>query len=155
MKKFINTASLLTFLVVVLLDCGTAYFFKFAIKKIITGERSGTAILFAVMMAFALFIAIKVTIDQCKTGVEFHKDACVFNGIDSDNRFVYDDIKSVDIEKDEKISFIKNFTDRSGLLKIETREGRIHILNLGTLSRKRLLTIKKQISMRLHQNDTQ
>lgn len=149
MKKFINTASVLTFLVIAALDCGVAYFLKFAIEEIGTGENIGVAVVFAAMMAFALFVALKVTIDQCKAGVEFHEKECVFNGMDSDNTFPYQDIVKVQIEKDEKVSFIKNFLDKSALIKLETTDGRIHIINLGTLSRRRLAQIKQQIELRM------
>lgn len=149
MKNFINTASILTLLVVAALDCGVAYFFKFAVKKIITGEDTGIAVLFAVMMAFALFVAIKVTIDQFRTGIEFREKECIFNGLDSDNTFPYAAIIKVETEKDEKVSFIKNFIDKSGFIKIETTDGRIHIINLGTLSKRRLMEIKTQIELRI------
>lgn len=149
MKKFINTASMLTFLVIALLDCGVAFFFIFAMKEIIKGERTGVAALFTVMMLFALFIAIKVTLDQCKTGVEFHTTQCIFNNLDSDNSFPYSEIKKVETEKDEKVSFIKNFIDRSALLKITTKNGRVHIINLGTLSRRRLERLRRQIELRI------
>lgn len=151
MKKIINTASLLTIAIVLALDLGVAFFFKFAIKQFFKGQTSGTAVVFAVMMAFALFVAVKVTIDQIKTGVEFYDDKCVFNSLDSDNTFFYSEIVQVDTEKDEKISLIKNFLDRSGLLKIKTSEGRIHIINLGTLSKRRLQKIKLMIEQYMPQ----
>lgn len=100
------------------------------------------------MMIFALIVAIKVTINQFKTGIEFNDDKCVFNALDSDNEFAYKDIVKIDIRKDDKASFIKNFIDRYGCISLTMVDGRIHTITLGLIPRKKLVEIKKQIEMR-------
>ena len=147
MKKFINTVSIITAAVVTIYDIGTLWLTSSVIIKL-AKEPSGKGYIFLIMLVFAVFIAIKITVEQIKTGIEFKENECEFNGLDSDNIFKYSEITKVTIEKDEKVSFIKNLSDKSGFINLEMNDGKIHVINLGTISRKKLIMIKKQIEMR-------
>lgn len=147
MKKFINTTSIITAFVVLLLDISIVAFLILCAQKMMA-QVSSAGIIFAVMMVFAAIVAIRVTINQFKTGIEFKDDKCVFNALDSDNEFSYSDIEKIEIQKDDKISFKKNFIDRYGYIALTTANGRIHTITLGLVTRKKLIKIKQQIEMR-------
>lgn len=147
MKKFINTTSIITAVVVLLLDISIVAFLVLCTQKMME-QVNASGVIFAVMMVFAAIVAIKVTANQFKTGIEFEDDKCVFNALDSDNEFFYKDIEKIEIQKDDKISFTKNFIDRYGHIALTMSDGRIHTITLGLVTRKKLVKIKEQIEMR-------
>lgn len=148
MKKFINTTSIITFAVTLLIDAAVAWLAYFAVEKVME-KVSFVSVIFLCALIIAVFVVIKMTIDLFKVGVEFNDEDFVFNALDCDNTFKYNEVKQISIEKDEKISFVKNFTDRYGYMSLEMNDGKIHTITLGLISMRKLKAIKEQIEMRM------
>lgn len=148
MKKFINTTSIITFAVTLLIDAAVAWLAYFAVEKVME-KVSFVSVIFLCALIIAVFVVIKMTIDLFKVGVEFNDEDFVFNAFDCDNTFKYNEVKQISIEKDEKISFVKNFTDRYGYMSLEMNDGKIHTITLGLISMRKLKAIKEQIEMRM------
>lgn len=151
MKKFIRTTSPISAGTTLLLDASAIGLFIAALIKLIQNYETKT-LLFLGLLAFGVFVALKVTIDQLRTGVEFHEKECVFNSLDDDNTFRYDEITQVKTSKDDQISFTKNFVDRSGYISIELKSGKKAVIQLMLISSKKLACIKDEIILRMEQS---
>ena len=109
--KFFRIISPVTLAVVIVLDVAIVAFAAFSVKKLLYFANF-YAILFGICEVFALVMAVLVTKDVVTQGIKFGAAQLEFTNLDKDNVFSYDEILSVETQKDKKASLVKNFRDR-------------------------------------------
>lgn len=81
-------------------------------------------------------------------GVKFGENEFEFTAIDENGTFKYDEIKSVKGEKDNSVSFKKNFIDRFSHICIETTDGSTTTIDLGLTTTNKLNKVVNEIKAR-------
>ncbi|MGN0522412.1 MAG: hypothetical protein ACI4IQ_07230 [Eubacterium sp.] len=147
-EKFIRVLSPITCAVVAVLDIAVIGYGIFAVEKVIE-QRSMRAIFFAAVEVLAIIVAILVTKEILSNGVVFREDEMEFTGIDENNLFDYSEIVSVETEKDEKASLVKNFTDRQSKVILTLKDEKVVTIDIGLTSKKALDDIEKEIKARI------
>ncbi len=145
--KFIRIISPITFCVVLLLDIGVIAFGVTAVKKIMEGANFYT-VSFVIIEIISLVICFFVSREVISNGVRFGKNEFEFTAIDENGTFKYDEIKSVKGEKDNSVSFKKNFIDRFSHIYIETTDGNTTTIDLGLTTTKKLNSVVNEIKSR-------
>lgn len=147
-EKFIRIISPITLAVVLALDAATIGYAIFAIKKILLFPNAN-AIIFAACDFVALVIAVLVTKQTLSNGIKLFDDEVEFVGIDDGNIFAYEDIISVETEKDTKASFVKNFNDRQSKIILNLKDDKIVTIEIGLTSKATLEKAAAEIRNRL------
>lgn len=147
-EKFVRIISPLTLAIVIVLDAATIGYAIFAIKKIID-YPSANAIIFAACDFAALIIAVIVTRQTLTNGVKLYDDEVEFTGLDDDNIFAYNDIVSVETEKDTKASLVKNFNDRQSRIILNFKDDKTVTIDIGLTSRRTLEKVANEIRSKL------
>lgn len=148
-KKEIKILSPLTMLVVLLLDLSVVAVTVFAIIKLLD-EVAPMSIAFAFMDLMAVIIAILVTKEIVSNKIVFYETGFELVGLDNDNKYEYKNIEKIEYEKDDKASFTKNFNDRHAMLILHLKDNKLASLDLGLITKKKLLTIAREIENRLN-----
>ncbi len=143
-KKQIKILSPLTMLAVLLLDLSVVAVTVFAIIKLLE-EVGPMSIAFAFMDLMAVIIAILVSKEVVSNKIVFTETGFELIGLDNDNKYEYKDIEKIEYDKDEKASFVKNFNDRHAMLILHLRDNKLASIDLGLITKKRLLTIAREI----------
>ena len=99
--KFFRIISPITLSVVIVLDVAIVAFAAFSVKKLLYFANF-YAILFGICEVFALVMAVLVTKDVVTQGIKFGDAQLEFTNLDKDNIFSYDEILSVETQKDKK-----------------------------------------------------
>lgn len=146
--KFFRILSPITLIIVGVLDIAVIYFAVFAVKKLLA-FTTAYAVFFAVMELFAIVIAVLITKSILSQGIKFSEESLEFTAIDDNNIVRYSDIESVEIEKDDKASFKKNFNDRHSFIIFNMKDGTRLTVDIGLTSKKTLNKIKNEIQERL------
>ena len=146
-NKFIRIISPITFCVVLLLDIGVVAFGITAVKKIIEVANFYT-VSFVIIEIISLVICFFVSREVISNGVKFGENEFEFTAIDENGTFKYDEIKSVKGEKDNSVSFKKNFIDRFSHICIETTDGSTTTIDLGLTTTKKLNKVVNEIKAR-------
>ncbi len=144
-KKFIRVLSPITIAVVAILDIATIAYGIFAINKIIV-LRSAISIFFGAIEIFAIIIGILVTKEVFTNGVVFHDDELEFTGIDGENIFSYEEIKSVETYQDTTASLKKNFVDRHSLLIFTLNDDKVATIDIGLTTKGTLQKIVNELA---------
>lgn len=147
-EKFVRIISPITLAVVLVLDAATIGYAIFAIKKIIA-YPSANAIIFAACDFVALIIAVLVTKQILSNGIKLYDDEVEFTGLDDGNIFAYDDIISVETEKDTKASFVKNFNDRQSKIILNLKDDKTVTIDIGLTSKATLDKVADEIKSKL------
>lgn len=147
-NKFMRILSPIQLTVIGILDIAVIGYLIFAIKRLIQNPRT-TVIIFTAGVAVALIIAILVTKEVLSHGVKFLDDEIEFTGIDGENIFAYDDIKSVETKKDDKASLVKNFVDRQSQIILTLKDGKTVTISIGLTTKNTLKKIGDEISSRI------
>lgn len=152
--KYIKIVSPIQLAVVIILDAAVVGYIIFAVKKLT--QRPGTMVIFfTACVVLALVVAVLVTKEVLSHGVKFHDDEMEFMGIDNDNIFSYDDIVSVQTEKDDKASLVKNFVDRQSKIILTLKDDKVVTIDIGLTTKSTLSNIEKEINTRISQNSDQ
>ena len=141
-NKFIRIISPITFCVVLLLDIGVVAFGITAVKKIIEVANFYT-VSFVIIEIISLVICFFVSREVISNGVKFGENEFEFTAIDENGTF-----KSVKGEKDNSVSFKKNFIDRFSHIYIETTDGNTTTIDLGLTTSKKLNKVVNEIKAR-------
>ena len=147
-EKFVRIISPLTLAIVIVLDAATIGYAIFAIKKIID-YPSANAIIFSACDFAALIIAVIVTTQTLPNGIKLYDDEVEFTGLDDDNIFAYNDIVSVETEKDTKASLVKNFNDRQSRIILNFKDDKTVTIDIGLTSRRTLEKVANEIRSKL------
>ncbi|MGN1329587.1 MAG: hypothetical protein ACI4V4_07795, partial [Eubacterium sp.] len=99
-EKFFRIISPLTLSIVIVLDVAIVAFAAFSVKKLLYFANF-YAILFGICELFALVLAVFVTKDVVTQGIKFSDTQLEFTNFDKDNIFSYDEILSVETQKDK------------------------------------------------------
>lgn len=151
MKKndnFFRIISPITVSVVGILDVAILCFAVFSVKKLIS-LANAYAIIFSLFELVAIVLAVLVTKDVLSQGIKFGEDELEFTHIDADNIFKYDEIISVETEKDKKASLIKNFRDRQSKLILNLTGDRVATIEIGLTTDKTLADAADLIKSKL------
>lgn len=141
-KDFFRIISPFSIFIATVLDIGSIWLSVFVIKDLTSGNADTMSIIFAVMVVFAVILAVLFTKEIFSNGIIFYDDRCEFNAIDNDNVIYYKDIKSIEDYKDTKASLRKGFNERNSLIIFNLNNNTMHTINIGfTTSR----TLKKAI----------
>lgn len=146
-EKFIRIISPITFCVVLLLDISVIVFGVTAVQKIMQGANFYT-VSFLIIEIISIVICFFVSREVVSNGVKFGESEFEFTAIDENGIFKYDEIKSVKGEKDNSVSFRKNFIDRFSHIYIETKDGNTTTIDLGLTTTKKLNKIVSEIKSR-------
>lgn len=147
-EKFVRIISPITLAVVLILDVATIGYAVFAIKKIIN-YPSVNAIIFAACDFVAIIVAVLVTRQILSNGIKLYDDEVEFTGLDDGNIFAYEDIISVETEKDTKASFVKNFNDRQSKIILNLKDDKTVTIDIGLTSKAALEKIADEIRNKL------
>lgn len=147
-EKFFRIISPVTLTVVVILDVAIVAFAAFSVKKLLYFANF-YAILFAICEVLALVLAVFVTKDVVTQGIKFSDTQLEFTNFDKDNIFSYDEILSVETQKDKKASLVKNFRDRQSRIILNLTDGRVITVDIGITSDKVLKEAADEIISRL------
>ena len=139
-NKFIRIISPITFCVVLLLDIGVVAF-GIEVANFYT-------VSFVIIEIISLVICFFVSREVISNGVKFGENEFEFTAIDENGTFKYDEIKSVKGEKDNSVSFKKNFIDRFSHIYIETTDGNTTTIDLGLTTSKKLNKVVNEIKAR-------
>ncbi len=145
--KFIRVIAPISLLVGTVLDIGALYFLVYSIKLISKNASASTIFIF-VMMIIAMTVAVLTTLEIIKHGVVFSDEEMVFTAIDDNNTIKYSEIESIEVQKDEAASFVKNFYDRQSIIIFTLKSDKIITINLGLTTKKALANIVKEICER-------
>lgn len=141
-KDFFRIISPFSVFIAAVLDVGSVWISVFVIKDLASGNADTMSIIFAVMVVFAVILAVLFTKEIFSNGIIFYEDRCEFNAIDNDNVVYYKDIESIEEYKDTKASLRKGFNERNSLIIFNLKSDTVHTINIGfTTSR----TLKKAI----------
>lgn len=151
-EKFLRIISPLTLTVVLALDAAVLGYGIYAIKRIIDHPRAAV-IIFAACDFVALIVAVLVTKETVSNGIKFFDDELEFTGIDEGNVFAYDDIVSVETERDTKASFVKNFNDRKSKIILKLKNEQIVTVDIGLTSQAALDNAAQEINKRIQQSN--
>lgn len=147
-EKFVRIISPITLAVVLILDAATIGYAIFAIKKIIS-YPSANVIIFAACDVVALIIAVLVTRQILSNGIKLYDDEVEFTGLDEGNIFAYDNIISVETEKDTKASFVKNFNDRQSKIILNLKDDKTVTIDIGLTSKATLEKVADEIRSKI------
>ncbi len=147
-NKFIRVISPFTLVIVLLLDLGVIFYGIFAVKHLAM-KINAVNIIFSLCIVFAVFIAFVTTRETVRHGVVFRESELEFTGIDDDNIFRYDEIKSISCIKDVKASLVKNFVDRQSRIVFKLNDERVVTVNIGLTTKNKLSEIEKEINSRI------
>ncbi len=139
-ERFFRIISPITLAVVAVLDIAIIAFAVFSVRKLMAFANF-YAILFAVFEIAAIILAVFVTKDVLTQGIKFRDDEMEFTHLDTDNVFKYSDIASVDTEKDDKASLVKNFRDRQSKVIFTMKDDSVITVELGLTSKKTLSAV--------------
>ncbi len=146
--KFIRILSPIQLVVVGILDIAVIGYTIFAIRQLARRPRT-TVIFFAACVVLALVVAVLVTREIVSHGVKFHDDEMEFTGLDNDNIFAYEDIVSVQTQKDEKASLVKNFIDRQSKIILTLKDERVVTIDIGITTKNTLNKVSDEINARI------
>lgn len=147
-NKFYRIISPVTLFVALALDAAVAAYAVFAVKKLIQ-DISVYSVLFAIIDAFAIVVAVLVSKYVVSQGIVFTDSSFEFTALDDNNIFNYEDVKNIKIFKDTKASLKKNFNDRQAQIIIELKDDSVVTVAVGLISMKKLKKIEKEITSRL------
>lgn len=148
-EKFLRILSPITLIVVAVLDLACIGYGIFAITKLID-YPSANAIIFFACDIVALIIAALVTKETLSNGIKFYDDELEFTIIDNNNIFAYEDIVSVETQKDTKASFTKNFIDRQSQLILTLKDEKIITIDIGLTTKGTLEKAAEEIRSRIN-----
>ncbi len=148
-EKFLRILSPITLVVVAVLDLACIGYGIFAITKLID-YPSANAIIFFACDIVALVIAALVTKETLSNGIKFYDDELEFTAIDNNNIFAYEDIASVETQKDTKASFTKNFIDRQSQLILTLKDDKIITIDIGLTTKGTLEKAAEEIRSRIN-----
>ncbi len=146
--KFFRIISPITLSVVIVLDVAIVAFAAFSVKKLLYFANF-YAILFGICEVFALVMAVLVTKDVVTQGIKFGAEQLEFTNLDKDNIFSYDEILSVETQKDKKASLVKNFRDRQSKIILNLTDDRVVTVDIGITTDKTLKEAAEKIISRL------
>ena len=146
--KFFRILSPITIGVIFILDCAVVGYSIFAVKKVITLTDT-KSIFFAFCVFIALIVGILVTKEIFSNGIKFYSDEMEFTDLDCDNIVAYEDIESIETQKDTKPSFVKNFYDRHAKIIINKKDGGVMTVDVGLVTKGTLEKISKEINSRI------
>ena len=147
-KNEIKILSPLTIIAVGLLDLSVVAVTIFAIKKLIENVSTLT-IAFAFMDLLAVVVAILVSKEIVSNKIVFTNTGFELIGLDNDNKYNYCDIEKIEYQKDDAISFKKNFNDRHAVIILTLKKDKIASIDLGLITKGKLLKIVKQIENKI------
>lgn len=147
-EKFYLVLSPINLIFVIVLDVACAYFDYLSVSMLIK-EVKGLNIAFVGIMLFASVVAVLTTVQTFKNGVKFYDDRVEFTGIDTDNEFKYCDIERVEFQKDDAVSFRKNFVDRFSHIIIYLKDERVVTITLGLTTKRTLNKIVNDLKSRV------
>lgn len=150
--KFFRIISPVTLTVVTVLDAAIVVFAAFSVKKLLSFANF-YAILFGICELFALVMAVLVTKDVLTQGIKFSDTQLEFTHIDVDNIFSYDEILSVETQKDVKASLVKNFRDRQSKVILNLTDDRTVTVDIGITTNKTLKAVSDEIISRLPERE--
>lgn len=153
-ERFVRIISPITLAVVLILDAATIGYAIFAVKKIIN-YPSASVIIFAACDLVALIIAVLVTKQILSNGIKLYDDEVEFTGLDEGNIFAYDDIISVETEKDTKASFVKNFNDRQSKIILNLKGDKTVTIDIGLTGKATLEKAAEEIRNHLSNKNQQ
>ncbi len=146
--KFFRIFSPITIAVVAILDVAVVAYAIFAIIRL-TEHRGASLIIFFACDVVALIIAVLVTKEVLSNGIRFYDDELEFTGLDENNIFAYEDIVSVETQKDTKASFVKNFVDRQSKIILNLKDDKVVTIDIGITTKGALEKAKKEIESRI------
>lgn len=146
--KFYLILSPINLAVILLLDGGCGYFGYLAVDKLLN-ELTTLNLTFGAIMAFAILVAVLTTVNMFRNGVKFHSDRVEFTGVDSDNEFLYSDIEKIDSQKDDSVSFRKNFVDRYSHIILYLKDEKVVTITLGLTTKSTLNKIIDELKSRI------
>lgn len=147
-NNFLRILSPITIGVVLLLDAAVIGYTVFAIKKL-GQEMSPKVIFFAVCVFASIIVGILVTVEIFKNGIKFESEQMEFTCADDNNIVRYDEIDSIETQKDTAPSFTKNFFDRRAKVIINKKSGDVMTIDIGLVTKGTLAKIKKEIEKRI------
>lgn len=147
-QKFFRIISPIILAVVLVLDIAILAFAVFSVRKLISFANF-YAILFGICELFAIVLGVFVTKDVVTQGIIFKENELEFTHMDTDNIFSYDEILSVETQKDKKASFVKNFKDRQSKIILNLTEDRVVSVDIGLTSDKTLKAAADEIISRI------
>lgn len=150
-NKFYRIISPVTFLVVLVLDISVIAYAVFAVKKLLE-NLSVYSVIFAIIDLFAIVVGALVSKYVISQGIVFNETSFEFTALDENNIFNYDDIASIKINKDTKVSLKKNFNDRQSQIIIEEKDGKVTTVDIGLTSMKKLKKIENEILSHINEN---
>lgn len=145
--RFIRVISPPALIAVLVLDGAVIWFAYFSVKKL-TENVSAYSVIFAAVELFAIVVGVLVSREIIAQGVKFDSEKMVFTAIDDDNTYRYDEIESVETEKDTKLSFKKNFYDRRSHITLYLTDDRVATIDIGFTTKKTLKKIENEINAR-------
>lgn len=147
-NKFIRIVSPISFAMALILDIAVIYYGKYAIQKL-SGGASFMNIMFIIIEICSVLLAIFYTREVLRHGIRFRENEFEITALDENNIFAYSNIKSVEVFKDTKASFKKNFVDRYSRLTIELKDGSQTAIELGLTTKRKLKKIENEINSRI------
>lgn len=146
-NKKIRIISPITLIVVLCLDVAVVYWVILAVQKI-KAEVTTAGIAFIILDIFAILLAIFLTKEVLSYGIAFRENEFEFTAIDNDNLFEYNNIASVEVQRDESASLTKNFSQRHSMLILHLKDDSVASIDLGLTTRKALINVHKEICTR-------
>ncbi|MBQ7204049.1 MAG: hypothetical protein IJS03_08580 [Eubacterium sp.] len=147
--KFIRIISPFTFAAALLFDASAAYFTCLAVEKV-SGEKGVNSFLFLGIMLFLDVVAVLTTRETLKNGVRFSEHSATFTALDDNNTVEYDKIESVQVQKDTKASFTKNFISRYSVIVFYLKDNTVHTIELGHTTKNCLQKIEGEFNDRIN-----
>lgn len=146
-NKFIRVISPFTLILVAVLDASVIYAGVFAVQKIIK-EQSLINIAVCGIILAVLVVAVLVSKSVFTAGVKFDDSKLEFTAVDTDNIFEFGDIEKVEIKRDDKPSFTKNFNSRHSYIVLHLKGDKLATIDLGLTTKRTLFKIESEIKKR-------
>ena len=147
-NKFVRIISPISVVMALILDTAVCYFAYYAYNKLRL-EVKLTNIIFAIIVVCSVALAIFYTREVLRHGIRFTENGLEISFLDENNYFKYSDIKGVQVFKDTKASFKKNFLDRYSRLTLEFKDGNRRAIELGLTTKRKLRKIENEINSRI------
>lgn len=146
--KFIRCVSPMNVVISLMIEAAGIGFLVYAIKEL-RGRTDFYAVIFYIIIAFAIVLGLFMIKQAFSEGVVFSSESFEFTDIDGVNVFEYKKIKSVEGYKDTKISFKKKVVERFSFIVIETDDGKSVTVTLGYTTKRTLDKIVNEIKSRI------
>jgi len=147
-NKFISIISPLSVIIALTLDTAVVYYGVYAVQNI-GKNASALNIVFLIIDICSIFLAVFYTREVLRHGIRFKEDSFELTFLDENNAFEYANIESVEVFKDTKASFKKNFVDRYSRITLNLKDGNSATLELGLTTKRKLKKIESEINSRI------